>query len=90
VFDLDGTPAAIEDVISLIKSQRSDAMISYIGDAMPFPADADNGKLNQFLGISGCRSITQGINDTMAVFDQARERGIDLNQLLNKTIRRNS
>jgi len=90
VFDLDGTPAAIEDVISLIKSQRSDAKITYTGDAMPFPADADNGKLNQFLEISGCRPIAQGIADTMAVFDQARERGIDLHQLLTKTIRRNA
>jgi len=34
--------------------------------------------------------MTQGVRDTMAVFAQARERGIDLNQLLNETIRRNS
>jgi nucleoside-diphosphate-sugar epimerase len=90
VFDLDGTPANIEEVISLIRSHHSEANISYTGDAMPFPADTDNGKLNQLLEISGCRPMTQGVRDTMAVFAQARERGIDLNQLLNETIRRNS
>jgi len=90
VFDLDGTPAGIEEVISLIKSQRSDAEIYYSGDAMPFPADADNGKLNQFLEMSSCRPMAQGVEDTMAVFDQARDRGIDLDQLLEQTLRENS
>ena len=48
VFDLDGTPLEIEEVISLIKSCVPDAQISFKGDVMPFPADADNGKLNAF------------------------------------------
>jgi hypothetical protein len=57
---------------------------------MPFPADADNGKLNQFLEMSSCRPMAQGVEDTMAVFDQARDRGIDLDRLLEQTLRENS
>lgn len=90
VFDLDGTPADIEQLISLIQSEQKDAVISYTGDAMPFPAETDNGQLNQFLDIPGCRSLAQGVADTMSVFGKAKERGIDLKQLLDVTVRRNS
>jgi len=89
VFDLDGTPADIEQVISLIESEHHDAAISYTGDAMPFPAESDNGQLNQFLDLPGCRSMTQGVADTMAVFKQAKDRGVDLKRLLDLTIGRN-
>jgi len=90
VFDLDGTPADIDEVISLVELQKSGAMISYSGDAMPFPAEPDNGELNQFLNISECRPMAQGIADTMTVFKQAHKRGIDLQQLLDFTIRKNA
>ncbi len=90
VFDLDGTPSSIEDVIALIKVNRNDCQISFKGSAMPFPADTDNGKLNAFLGINQCRPFPLGIKHTMGVFDQARDRGLDLNQLLDEIIRRNS
>ena len=90
VFDLDGTPSNIEDVISLIKSYCPDSQISFKGGAMPFPADADNGKLNEFLGIDGCRPFAKGIEETMEAFGQARSRGLDLEQLLDEILRRNS
>ena len=90
VFDLDGTPADIDEVISLVQLQKSGAMLSYSGDAMPFPALPDNGELNQFLNISGCRPMAQGIADTMTIFNQAYKRGIDLQQLLDFTIRKNA
>ncbi len=89
LFDLDGTPCGIEELISLIKTFRSDAEISFTGEAMPFPANADNGKLNQFLEIPGCRPMTQGIEETLAVFDDAKKRGVDLHQLLDEAISRN-
>jgi len=88
VFDLDGTPAGIEDVISMIKGLRNDADISYVGSAMPFPANPDDGKLNQLLGIDGCRPMAQGITDTMAIFEQAQQRGLDLDQLFENILRR--
>ena len=90
VFDLDGTPSSIEDVIKLIKSYRPDSQISFKGAAMPFPADADNGKLNEFLGIDGCRAFALGIEETIEVFSQAMDRGLDLEQLLDETIKKNS
>jgi nucleoside-diphosphate-sugar epimerase len=90
VFDLDGTPADIEQVISLIESEQTNAAISYTGDPMPFPAESDNGLLNQFLDIPGCRPMAQGVADTIAVFGQAKERGVDLKQLLDVTIRRSA
>jgi nucleoside-diphosphate-sugar epimerase len=89
VFDLDGTPADIVQVINLIESEQKGAAISYTGNAMPFPADPDNLKLNQFLDIPGCRSMAQGVADTMLVFEQAKHRGVDLKKLLDATIRRN-
>ena len=89
VFDLDGTPSTIEDVISIIKSCYLGSKITFKGNAMPFPADADNGKLNEFLGIDECRPFSRGIKETMAVFNQAKNRGLDLNKLLEETINRN-
>ena len=88
VFDLDGTPCEIEELISLIKSHYSDAKIGFFGAPMPFPANADDGRLNEFLEISGCRSMAQGIEETLKVFDQAKKRGIDLELLLEKIITR--
>ena len=90
VFDLDGTPLQIEEVISLIKSRVHDAQISFKGDVMPFPADVDNGKLNAFLGLQKSRPFTEGIEKTMAVFNEAREKGFDLDELLDEVINRNS
>ncbi|HIG67044.1 MAG TPA: NAD(P)-dependent oxidoreductase [Porticoccaceae bacterium] len=90
VFNLDGTPVDIGQVISLIESEQTNASISYTGDAMPFPAEPDNGLLNQFLDIPGCRSMAQGVADTIAVFGQAKDRGVDLKQLLDVTIGRSA
>jgi nucleoside-diphosphate-sugar epimerase len=90
VFDLNGTPASIPDVLELVRAQRASGQLDYTGDAMPFPANPENGELDALLNIAPCRSMAEGVKDTLNSFDQARERGIDLNDLFLKTVERNS
>lgn len=89
VFDLNGTPASIPEVLELIKANRQGAQIESTGDPMPFPANPDDGALNKLLNIAPCRSMAQGVQDTFASFDQARQRGINLTELLVTTAGRN-
>ena len=51
------------------------------GEPMPFPADDDDGALDALLQIATYRSIERGVQDTMAIFEDARIRGISLDAL---------
>jgi len=84
VFDMNGTPTSVTDVLTLIKNHRPDARIDSSGDPMPFPAEKDDGDLDAFLNASAYRTIDAGIQDTLVAFGEARARGIDLNSLFLK------
>jgi nucleoside-diphosphate-sugar epimerase len=89
VFDLNGTPAHITEIVELIKNHRPDAQISFTGDPMPFPANPEDGDLDSLLKTTACRPIRQGITDTFNSFDQAHARGADLAGLLQTILGRN-
>ena len=89
VFDLNGTPAHITEIVELIKNRRPDAQISFTGDPMPFPANPEDGDLDSLLKTTACRPIRQGIIDTFNSFDQAHARGADLAGLLQTILGRN-
>ena len=86
VFDLNGTSANITEVLDIIKAFIPDADLTYSGEPLPFPALLDDGKLNAYLDIAPCRSLRQGIGDTLAGFEDAQSRGIDLLELLGRTV----
>lgn len=86
VFDLNGTVADTADVLDMIRSYRPNAKLNYVGEPMPFPADASDNKLEDFLGLTACRTMQQGVSDTFEYFDSAQARGFDLVSMANKII----
>jgi len=86
VFDLNGTPASIGEVLDIIREYVPAATLEQSGEPMPFPALPDDGQLNAYLDIEPCRPFRQGVADTLASFEDARSRGIDLPELLQRTL----
>lgn len=79
VFDMNGTPADTAEIINLIKAKtRAEAGLDYSGNPMPFPADKDDGRLDQLLGVPPYRTLEAGIDHSLAHFTTAKLRGIDL------------
>ena len=58
-------------------------------EPMPFPAVRDNGDLDALLDVAPYRSMADGIASTLADFEKARARGIDLRALFLKTLEKN-
>jgi nucleoside-diphosphate-sugar epimerase len=86
VFDLNGTVADTPDVLEMIREHRPNAKLNYTGDPMPFPADASDNMLEDFLGLPPCRSMRQGVSDTLKYFESAQARGFDLAAMASKII----
>lgn len=86
VFDLNGTPAEVAAVVNIIRERLPGGAVDYAGDPLPFPAFADDGKLDSYLGITACRALATGVADTLGSFSDAAARGIDLNELLDLTL----
>ena len=86
VFDLNGTRAEVAEVIEIIREYLPGARIDQSGDPLPFPACADDGKLDDYLGIEACRPFRAGVADTLDCFNEAAARGINLNALLDYTL----
>ena len=79
VYDMNGTPADTAEIINIIKHNTGvNAPISISGDAMPFPAEKDDGSLDKRLGVSPYRTLENGITDTLNHFKSAKKRGIDI------------
>jgi nucleoside-diphosphate-sugar epimerase len=89
VFELDGTPAEIEDVMSIIIERYPNAQISASGAAMPFPADANNGYLNDYLGLAECRTLVDGIDDSFEIFAAAKSRNTLTDEMVVRLIEKN-
>ena len=66
------------------------AEIEATGDPMPFPADANNGALEQLIGLPDCRPLEIGIADTVAGFKAAKARGVDLAGMYQHTLGKTS
>ncbi len=89
VFDMNGTPESVNQVIEQIQQMVPEADLRMSGEPMPFPAVSDNGALDTLVGVAPYRSMSDGIASTLASFEQAKERGIDLCALFLKTLEKN-
>ena len=89
VFDANGTPETVDDVLGFIQCEIPEAGVGCDGDPLPFPAEGDSGALEEFLGLDPCRSMQTGVKATLEVFKNAKSR-IDIAELARDTIRRNS
>ena len=86
VFDLNGTPADINELLDLIRACIADAELTHSKEPLPFPATPDDGQLNAYLNVAPCRPLKQGIGDTLACFEAAQAKGTDLPELLERTM----
>jgi len=87
VFDMNGTHENTAKIVELIKTKTGvNAEINFTGDAIPFPAEKDDGKLDGLLGVAPYRSLEDGITHTLACFKEAKERGIDISALSERLI----
>ena len=89
VFDMNGTPESVNQVIERIKQMVPEADLRISGEPMPFPAVSDNGALDALLDVAPYRSMSAGIASTLAVFERAKARGVDLRALFLKTLEKN-
>ena len=86
VFDLNGTPATVTEMLVLLNDHYPDAAIEATGDPMPFPAEANSGALEQLIGLPDCRPLEAGIADTVSGFQAAKARGVDLAGMYQHTL----
>lgn len=85
VFDMNGTPADTADIIDIIKAKTGiNTRLDFAGQTMPFPAEADDGKLDALLGAPSYRTLETGIEDTLAHYNLAKTRGFDTHSLAEK------
>ena len=90
VFDMNGTTASVDHVLELVRAHASNVTLTLSGEAMPFPADDDDGALDAMLEIETYRSIERGVQDTMTTFEAARSRGISLDALFTELMGKNA
>lgn len=87
IFDMNGTPADTAEIIKLIKAKTdANANLGYNGNSMPFPANKDDGSLDQLLGVPPYRTLEAGIDDSLTHFTTAKSRGIDIAALAARLI----
>ncbi len=90
VFDMNGTPASVDQILDLVRAHAPHVALTASGDAMPFPANNDDGALDTLLQIKPYRSIKRGVEDTMATFEAARSRGISLDALFTQIMEKHA
>lgn len=82
VFNMNGTPADTAEIVDIIKAKTGAVTeLGFGGNAMPFPAEPDDGALDALLGVPPYRSLEAGIEDTLAHFKMAKARGFDTHAL---------
>jgi len=85
VFEMYGTPEKTAKIVDIIKTKTSvNADIRFEGNAMPFPAEKDDGELDALIGVTPYLSLEDGITHTLACFKEAEKRGIDISALAEK------
>lgn len=82
VFEMNGTPAQTEDILDIIKAKtRAQTDLKFEGSPMPFPAQKDDGGLDDLTGVAPYRSLEVGIENSLAHFKSAKRRGVDITAL---------
>lgn len=90
VFDMQGTPMEIADVITLIKDNVQGAEVGFTGAALPFPHAEDDGALDKHIKVPAYRRFDTGVSDTLSIFEQARQRGALTSEQVTDLIGKNS
>jgi len=90
IFDMNGTPAEVSDILSLITDKIQGANVSMSGGALPFPHAEDDGSLDKHVNASPYRSMATGIDQTLQIFKQAENRDILTDALATQLIENNS
>ena len=75
VYDLNGTPEKVEDVVAMIRERRPDADIRCEGAPLPFPAGGDDAPLRAAIGDYPQWSFAAGLDETLAMFAALVESG---------------
>ena len=68
IFDLNGVPSTIEDVLEIIRSEEHGAQVACRGTQFPFPADLTDQPLNDFLGPYQKWPLQAGVKETISHF----------------------
>ncbi|NNE56655.1 MAG: NAD(P)-dependent oxidoreductase [Hellea sp.] len=76
IFDMNGVVADMEKVLSDIEAIFPGNSVTATGASLPFPAETDDGLLDNFLQINSHRSFRQGLDGTIDVFNSAAKRGV--------------
>lgn len=90
VFDMQGTEARVEDVLSEIMQNIQGAKVTVTGNALPFPHAADDGSLDALIGAKPYHSLKDGIARTLQSFETARARNVLTEDLALELIAKNS
>jgi nucleoside-diphosphate-sugar epimerase len=76
VFDLQGTKATVESIVTHIRRVVPTAKVDVTGDRLPFPADFDDRPLRNLIGSWPATPLDQGIERSIATFRDLLKRGL--------------
>jgi len=76
VFDLQGTNATVESVVTQIRRVVPTAKIDVAGDRLPFPADFDDRPLRKLIGSWPATPLDQGVERSITAFRDLLKRGL--------------
>ncbi len=74
VFDMNGVVVDMDSVLRNIETIINYNGVSASGGALPFPAEIDDGRLDDYIGVAPHRSFYNGLVSTLTVFQSAKDR----------------
>ena len=83
VYDLNGTPATVQQVLDIISRECPGASLTCSGDPLPFPGELSDDPLRQAIAQYPSWTIERGVLETVERFRQLVARGaLDESDLL--------
>lgn len=74
VFDMNGVVVDMARLLDDIHDVMPDNAITASGKALPFPAEPDDGKLDEYVKVPPHRAFKDGLSDTVRYFRDAQKR----------------
>jgi hypothetical protein len=68
VFDINGRPTSVEEWLGIIRRLAPEAQLQVAGDALPFPAELSDERVQRYLGDYGPVPLAEGIEETYQDF----------------------
>jgi nucleoside-diphosphate-sugar epimerase len=90
VFDMQGTPMAVEKVVELVKSKVPNCRVKVSGNPLPFGYQVDDGRLDKLVGVAPYMPMAEGIRQTLDTFRSAHKRGVLTTEHATSLIEKNS